>query len=309
MRYGSRMDRALITHLPAVLAVARTRSFARAAAELGVGASAVSHAVRAVEQRIGQPLFARTTRSVSLTEAGESFVRSAQQAFDDIDAATEAVRAGQPEITGTLRINAPRIALYLGLIPILERLAVEQPQLTVEVIADDALTDVVAQGFDAGIRLGEMIAQDMIAVRMTAPLRAIMVASPAYLDAHGTPRSIEDLGEHNCIGFRLLASGAIYAWDLQEDGKDVKVSVSGSVRVSDPGFARELALVGIGIAYIFEPLVRAELQEGRLVEVLLAASIEEPGLFLYFPRHASEARKLRAFIDVMREQLARSGSA
>ena len=303
------MDRTLITHLPAVLAVARTRSFARAAAELGVGASAVSHAVKAVEQRVGQPLFARTTRSVSLTEVGESFVRSAQQAFDDIDAATEAVRADQPEITGILRINAPRIALYLGLIPILERLAVAHPKLTVEVIADDALTDVVAQGFDAGIRLGEMIAQDMVALRLTAPLRAIMVASPAYLDARGTPASIEDVGKHNCIGFRLLASGAIYAWDLQEGGKDVKVSVSGTVRVSDPSFARELALVGIGITYIFEPLVRADLQEGRLVEVLPAASIEEPGLFLYFPRHASEARKLRAFIDVMREQLARSGSA
>jgi DNA-binding transcriptional LysR family regulator len=294
------MDRALLAHLPAVLAVARTRSFARAAAELGMGASAVSHAVRAAEARLGQPLFARTTRSVALTEAGEILVAAAGRAFGEIEAAAETISAGQREVRGLLRINAPRVAFHMGLTPVLAEMSRLHPRLVVEVVADDALADVVAQGFDAGIRLGEMIAQDMVAVRMTPPCRAIMVAAPPYLEARGEPQRLAELAAHNCIGFRLLASGAVYDWDLQEDGKDVKVPVGGTVRVSDPTYARDLALAGIGIAYLFEPLARGAIKEGKLVELLPEASIEEPGLFLYFPRGAAEARKLRAFIDVVR---------
>jgi len=295
------MDRLLLPHLPAILAVARTRSFARAAAELGLGASAVSHSVRSAEERLGTPIFARTTRSVALTEQGQVLVEAAQRAFDEIDAAAEKVRAGQREVTGLLRINAPRLALHMGLTPILALMATRHPRLTVEVIADDALTDIVAQGFDAGIRLGEMIAQDMIAVRMTPPLRAIMVASPDYLSARGRPTGLTELSDHNCIGFRLLASGAIYEWDVQQDGKDVRVAVSGTARVSDPAYARELASAGIGIAYIMEPLVRTDLAEGRLLEILPECAITEPGLFLYFPRRAANARKLREFIDALKD--------
>jgi DNA-binding transcriptional LysR family regulator len=294
------MDRALLPHLPVVLAVARTRNFARAGAELGLGASAVSHAVRIAEQRLGAPLFARTTRSVSLTEAGELFIEVAQRAFDDIDTAAERVAAGQREVTGVLRLNVPRVAFGMGLTAILAEMARRHPRLTVEVVSDDALVDVVAQGFDAGVRLGEMIAQDMVAVRMTPPCRAILVASPAYLADRDAPASLDDLAQHNCIGFRLLASGAIYDWELQDETRDVAVPVSGTVRVSDASYARDLALAGIGIAYIYEPLVAGDLAAGSLVELLPDAAIEEPGLFLYFPRRAAEARKLRAFIDVVR---------
>ena len=294
------MDRALLPHLPVVLAVARTRSFARAAAELGLGASAVSHAVRMAEQRLGAPLFARTTRSVALTEAGEAFVEAAQRAFDEIDAAAERVAAGQREVTGVLRLNAPRIAFAMGLTRILAEMARRHPRMTVEVISDDALVDVVAQGFDAGIRLGEMIAQDMVAVRMTPPCRAIMVAAPDYLADHPAPESLSGLAGHNCIGFRLLGSGAVYDWELKDGTRDVAVPVSGTVRISDASHARDLALAGIGIAYVFAPLVAEDLAAGRLAEVLPDAAIEEPGLFLYFPRRAAEARKLRAFIEVVR---------
>lgn len=294
------MDRLLLTHLPSVLAVARLRNFGRAATELGLQPSAVSHAVRMAEQHLGTPLFARTTRSVALTEEGAAFVQSAQRAFEEIDAAAERVRAGQREVTGLLRVNAPRVALRMGLTPVLAEMARRHPRLTTEIVIDDALVDVVDRGFDAGIRLGEMVAQDMVAVRLTPPCRVIMVASPAYLGAHGRPATIADLVKHNCIGFRLLASGAVYDWELQQHGKDMRVAVSGTVRVSDTTYARELALAAVGVAYVFEPLVRGDLAEGTLVELLPEAAITESGLFLYFPPRAAEARKLRALIDVVR---------
>jgi len=300
MRYDSAMDRALLPHLPVVLAVARTRSFARAAAELGLGASAVSHAVRAAEQRVGTPLFARTTRSVALTEAGETFIETAQRAFDEIDAAVERVAASQREVTGLLRLNVPRVAFAMGLTRILAEMARRHPRLTVEVISDDALVDVVGGGFDAGVRLGEMVAQDMVAVQMTPPCRAILAAAPAYLAERPAPASLTDLTLHNCIGFRMLGSGAVYDWELRDGAREVAVPVTGTARISDASYARDLALAGIGIAYIFEPLVRDDLTAGRLLELLPKAAIEEPGLFLYFPRRAAEARKLRAFVDVVR---------
>lgn len=293
----------MLTYIPSILAVARSKSFSRGASELDVGASAISHAVRSAEQIIGTPLFARTTRSVALTEAGTIFVEAAERAWEEIALATERVRADQRDVTGLLRINAPRVALQMGLVPFLSEMARSHPGLTVEIVTDDALTDVVVQGFDVGIRLGEMIAADMVAVRMTPPFRAIMVAAPEYLVASGVPRDPFDLPRFNCIGFRLLASGAIYEWDLAHDGRDISLPVKGSVRVTDPSFAKELALAGIGIAYIFEPLVRAELAQGRLLEILPDASIEEPGLFLYFPRRATGARKLAAFVDTVRRNL------
>jgi len=182
-------------------------------------------------------------------------------------------------------------------------LAFRHPQLVVEVVSDTSLADIVAQGFDAGVRLGEMIERDMVAVRLTPPFKAIMVAAPDYLAVKGEPQSVGDLGLHNCIGYRLLTSGGIYAWELLDDGKDVAVRVSGSTLVNDPLYAKELALAGVGIAYLFEPLVREEIRDGALRRVLPESAIDEPGLFLYFPRRAAEAPKLRTFIQVAREVL------
>ncbi len=295
------MDRELLAHFPIVLAVARRGGFAAAAAALNMSPSAVSHAVKTVEDRLGQPLFARTTRSVALTEAGESFVSSIGPAFAMVEESVERIRAAEGQVTGVLRISAPRLALPLALTPAIVAVSRLYPALTVEVTSDESLIDIVARGFDAGVRLGEMIAQDMVAVRLTRPFKAIMVAAPSYLEARPAPRSIADLASHNCIGYRLLTSSAAYAWDLQDNGRDVSVTVSGSVRVSDPLYARELALEGVGIAYLFEPLVRDDLRAGRLKQILASASIEEPGLFLYFPRYTSQAPKLRAFIDVIRK--------
>jgi len=297
------MDRELLAHFPLVLAVARRGGFAAAAAELDMGPSAVSHAVKAVEDRLGMPLFARTTRSVSLTEAGSAFVATVGPALADIGDAVERIRADKGKVTGLLRLNVPRVALQMALTPVIAQMAWRHPELTVEITSEDGLVDIVANGYDAGVRLGEMIAEDMVAIRLTPPFKAIMVAAPGYLAAKGEPASIAQLRAHNCIGFRLLASGGVYAWELRENGADVSVRVHGTARVSDPLYARELALAGVGIAYVFEPLVRVDIHEKRLRWIIPDAAIEEPGLFLYFPRRASGTPKLRAFIDVAREVL------
>ena len=299
------MDRDLLAHLPVVLAVARRRGFAAAASELGMSASAVSHAVRQVEHRLGAPLFARTTRSVALTEAGAALLATAARALGEIEDGIERIQAAKGRISGRLRLNVPHLAQAWVMTPVLAEMTRRHPDLEIESFASDALADIVAEGFDAGIRLGEMIAEDMVAVRLTPPFPAIIVAAPAYLAAKGKPRRLEDLARHNCIGFRQIQGRGLYRWDVRgEDGREVAIETAGTVIVNDALFARELALAGIGLAYIFAPLVAADLAAGRLVRVLPQAAIEEPGLFLYFPKGAAQAPKLRAFIDTAREVLA-----
>ncbi|NUS18865.1 MAG: LysR family transcriptional regulator [Mesorhizobium sp.] len=295
------MDRDLLTHLPVVVAVARRGGFALAAAELGMSPSAVSHAVRLMEERVGQPLFARTTRSVSLTEAGKALVETAAPALQDIAERMDRIRAIKGRPAGLLRINASNIAIPLAVTPVVAAMAERYPDVTVEIVADQGLIDIVGEGFDAGIRLGEMIAQDMVTVRMTPPFKAVVVASPAYIGKRGRPRDVADLANHNCIGYRLVRSGALYRWDLNDNGKDVVVETRGTAVVTDSLGAIDLALAGVGLAYVFEPLVRADLAAGRLTQILPQTAIEEPGLFLYFPRRASMAPKLRAFIDTAQE--------
>ena len=294
------IDRDLLAHLPIVRAVARHGGFAAAAAHLGLGTSAVSHAVRRVELGLGQPLFARTTRSVAPTEAGAAFLAALEPALDAIESACDTVRGGAGRVTGTLRLNVPRIALAMGLTEAIVRTSRAHPDLVVEVTTDEGLVDIVAGGWDAGVRLGGMIAEDMIAVRLTPPCRTALVAAAAYLAARGTPDTIADLMRHDCIGYRRITTGGTYAWELVERGVDVAVQVPGRLRVTDSLQARDLALAGCGIAYLYEPLVRADLAAGRLVAVLPETSIEEPGLFLYFPRHAAGAPKLRALVDTLR---------
>jgi len=291
------MDRDLLAHLPTVAAVARRRGFAAAAAELAMSPSAVSHAVRALEDRLGEPLFARTTRSVSLTEAGARFLAAISPALDDIGRAAEALGAGRGEISGVLQISASRVAQEMVLTPILARLAALHPRLTVEARADDGFVDIVAEGYDAGVRLGASLQRDMVALRLTPPFKAIVVASPAYVEARGAPQDLAGLHDHNCIGFRLVGSGGVYDWELNDNGRTVAVKTRGTAMVTDATYARDLALAGVGVAYVFEPLARKELRAGRLLRLLPHAAIEEDGLFLYYPRRASLAPKLRAFIE------------
>ncbi|CCV14028.1 LysR family transcriptional regulator [Mesorhizobium sp. STM 4661] len=295
------MDRDLLSHLPVVVAVARRGGFALAAAELGMSPSAVSHAVRLVEERIGQPLFARTTRSVSLTEAGQALVATAEPALRDIAERMERIRGIKGRPSGLLRLNVSHVAIPMAVTPVVTVMAERYPDVTVEIFANEGLVDIVGEGFDAGIRLGEMIAQDMIAIRLTPPFQVVIVASPAYIGRRGRPSRLADLAAHNCIGYRLVRSGAVYRWDLTEDGKDVVVETRGTAVVTDSLVAIDLALSGTGLVYVFEPLVRADIEAGRLVQVLPQSAIEEPGLFLYFPKRSAMAPKLRAFIDTAQE--------
>jgi DNA-binding transcriptional LysR family regulator len=297
------MDRDLLGHLPIIVCIARHRSFAAAAAELRMSPSAVSHAVRTVEDRLATPLFARTTRSVSLTEAGSRFLAGLEPALADIHQAIERLTAERGEVTGLLRINTLRVVLDMALIPILATLARQHPRLTVEINADQTLVDIVARGFDAGIRLRRAVQQDMVTTRLTGSFKAILVASRDYLDARGTPKSVGDLQQHNCIGLRLGESGAIFEWELIDRKKPVVVRTSGTALVTDTMQALSLALAGVGIAYVAEPLARRYLREGSLKWLLPQSAAEYDGLFLYYPKRASLAPKLRAFIDVAKKTL------
>jgi DNA-binding transcriptional LysR family regulator len=297
------MDRDVLGHLPVVLGVARHRSFAAAAAELGMSPSAVSHAVRTVEDRLSTPLFARTTRSVSLTEAGARFIASVEPALVDIDEAIEKLTADHGQVTGLLRISAVGVVLEMALTPILTTLAQLHPRLTVEVHADQSLVDIVAEGYDAGIRLRRAIQQDMVTTRLTGSFKAILVASRDYLDARSTPKSIVDLHQHNCIGLRLGKFGPIYEWELIDGKKQVAVKTSGTALLTDTTQVLNLAVAGVGIAYVAEPLARRYVRDGSLKWLLPQTAVEYDGLFLYYPRRASLAPKLRAFIDVAKQTL------
>jgi DNA-binding transcriptional LysR family regulator len=297
------MDRDLLGHLPIIACVARHRSFAAAAAELGMSPSAISHAVRSVEDRLAIPLFARTTRSVSLTEAGARFVAGVEPALTDIEKTVEGLSAERGEVTGLLRIDAARVNFEMALTRILANLAQQHPRLTVEVRTQHTSVDIVAQGFDAGIRMLRSIQQDMVTTRLTGSFKFILVASKDYLDARGTPKSIADLHQHNCIGMRSVASGAVLDWELIDGKKPTTVKTSGTALVTETTEALSLALAGVGIAYIVEPLARRYVREGSLEWLLPQTAVEHDGLFLYYPRRASLAPKLRTFIDVAKKTL------
>jgi DNA-binding transcriptional LysR family regulator len=265
--------------------------------------SAISHAVRSVEDRLGTPLFARTTRSVSLTEAGSRFVGGVEPALTDMSKTVEGLTAERGEVTGLLRIDAPRVVLDMALTRILAELARQHPRLVVEVRTGQISVDIVAQGFDAGIRIRRSIQQDMVTTKLTGSFKVILVASRDYLDVRGVPKSIADLHLHNCIGIRSVVSGAILDWELIDGKKTIVVKTSGTVVVTDPTEALSLALASVGIAYVVEPLARQHLREGSLKWLLPQTAIEHDGLFLYYPKRASLAPKLRAFIEVAKKTL------
>jgi DNA-binding transcriptional LysR family regulator len=297
------MIRDLLAHLPVVMAVARRGGFAAAGTHLGLSPSAVSHAVRVVENELGMPLFVRTTRSVALTEAGSEFIASIGPALIAIGEAGERARSDKGRVTGTLRLSAQRAALSTVLTPVVTELTRRHPDLLVEISAEDGPVDLIGGGFDARIRLGEVMADDIIAARLTQPFQAIMVATPAYLEAFGEPMSVADLSDHNCIRLRDATGGAAVDWDVNDGGKEIAISVTGTVMAADQPYARDLALAGIGIAHVFAPLVHGDLQANRLVWVMPEAAVLKPGLFLVFARSLSEQPKLRAFIDVARDVL------
>jgi len=293
------MQRADLADLAAFATIARHGSFRRAALELCVSTSALSHALRALETRMGVRLLHRTTRSVAATEAGAALLARIGPALDEIAAAVGAAGAFRETLGGVLRLNAPRSACRFVLMPLVARYLARHPGVRVEVTADDALTDVVAAGFDAGIRFGEHLAGDMIAVPLGGPQRFALVGAPAYLAGRPTPEEPADLAAHRCIRQRFPGA-ALYRWELEKDGRALAVSVDGPLIVNDQAMIVQAALAGLGLGLVFEDSVADHLASGRLVRLMPEWCPSFPGLFLY---HAGRRRippPLQAFIDLVR---------
>lgn len=289
-----------LSDLAAFAAVARHRSFRRAAAELALSPSALSHGLRGLEERMGVRLLNRTTRSVAPTEAGAVLLLRLAPALADIAAAVEAASATAARPTGTLRLNAPRSACRLVLMPLLSRFLTLHPEIRVEVASDDALTDIVGEGFDAGIRFGERLALDMVAVPVSGPQRFAVVAAPAYLARRGIPEAPADLAGHACLRQRF-PGGSLFPWELERDGVMEAVATDGPLILGDQDLIRLAALDGLGIGFLFEGYVADDLAAGCLVRLLSPWCPPFPGFHLYYPGRRQVPAPLRAFLDVMRE--------
>lgn len=285
--------------LDAFAAVARHRSFRKAAVERGVSASALSHALRGLEERLGVRLLNRTTRSVTPTEAGQRLLARLDPALSEVADALADVTALQTEPTGTLRLNVPRPAARLLLAPMLAGFVAAYPRVQVEIVTDDSLTDIVGAGFDAGIRFGESLAGDMVAVPIGPPQRFVCVAAPSYLTMRGAPQVPRELLGHACIG-RRFPRGNHYAWEFQIDGEPLDIEVTGPLLLDDDALMIQVARDGAGIAYVYEAMVRDDLAAGRLRAVLENWSAPANRFFLYYPGRRHSPTALRALVDFIR---------
>jgi DNA-binding transcriptional LysR family regulator len=280
----------------AFLNVAQHRSFRKAAAELRVTPSAVSQAVRALEARIGAALFIRTTRSVGLTEAGERFFSRAKPAFEELVAASEVAGELGQRPTGLLRLSAPHAVMPVLLEPLIASFCQAYPEIEVEVATSEKLVDIAAEGFDAGIRLGQFIAADMIAVPLTPPFPLVVVGSPDYLRLRKAPERIEDLRGQACLRMRR-SNGSIAPWQFVEGGKTFEVIVSGPLIAHDLPTILGAAIQGLGLAQVPHPVARAPIADGRLRAILTPYAVTLPGIFLYYPDKRQVLPKLRAFVE------------
>ena len=288
-----------LNELTAFAAVARLRSFRKAALERGVSASALSHALRTLEERLGVRLLNRTTRSVTPTEAGQRLLARLAPAMREIDDALLDLSTLQDVPAGKLRLNVPRPAARLLLAPMLSCFVARYPRVQVELVTDDGMIDIVRDGFDAGIRFGEQVAADMIAVPVGAPQPFLVVASPAYLAAHGAPATPHALLEHACIG-RRFPSGRQYAWEFGQEGEAVSIAVSGPLVFDDDELMLRAARDGAGLAYVYEADARVDIAAGRLVNVLERCLPPPSRYFLYYPSRRQMPAVLRAFVDMLR---------
>jgi DNA-binding transcriptional LysR family regulator len=283
----------------AFLCVARHLSFRKAAAELGVTPSAMSQAIRVLEERVGTALFMRTTRSVGLTEAGERFLARARPAFEELVAAGEMARDLGQRPSGRLRLAVPRAVVPVLLDPLIASFCRACPEVEVELAADEKLVDLAADGFDAGIRFGQFVAGDMVAVRLTPPFRFIVVGSPAYFARTAPPELPDDLRRHACLRLRR-SGGALAPWTLDDEGRVAEVAVSGPFIANDFPSLLGAAVEGVGLAQVPEPIAAALVSTGKLVHVLERFAPMTPGMFLYHPGRRQMTPKLRAFIDHVR---------
>lgn len=294
------MPRTDLNDLVAFLAVARERSFTRAAARLGVSQSALSQTVRGLETRLGLRLLTRTTRSVAPTEAGERLLHSAGPRLDEIDAEMAALSELRDKPSGTIRITAHDHAVRAVLWPALARLLPDYPDIKVEVVIDYGLTDIVTERFDAGIRTGEMVAGDMIAVRIGPDMRSAVVGAPAYFANRTRPRTPRDLTTHACINLRLPTYGGLYAWEFEKGGRQLRVRVEGQLVFNGTAPMLDAALAGFGLAYVPADTVRAHLADGRLIQVLADWCPPYPGYHLYYPSRRQPTPAFALLVNALR---------
>jgi DNA-binding transcriptional LysR family regulator len=285
--------------LRAFAAVASLRSFSRAAALLGVSASAVSQTVRGLEERVGIQLLNRTTRSVSLTQAGELLFARVRPAMAEIGAALGDAQRYGARPAGTVRVHSFRFPAARFITPILAEFSAAYPEITLDITLKDEVVDIVGSGFDAAIRIGELIERDMVAVRLSPDLSQIAVAAPDYLAQYGTPRHPRDLAAHRCVGWRLPGRDRVYEWEFFEDGKWFEVAVKGPLIASDKEFGLKAAIDGAGIAFTIREMAEAAIADGRLVPLLEQWAAPFPGYFLCYPAQRQMAPALRAFIDAV----------
>ncbi|CAM5769795.1 LysR family transcriptional regulator [Labrys miyagiensis] len=287
-------------HLRAFVAVAEALSFSRAAEVLGISPSALSQTIRGLEESVGVQLLLRTTRSVSLTVAGENLFQRLRPAMTELGEALGQARTARDRPAGTVRIHAFRSAADHYIEPILAGFASTYPQIVLDITLDDEVVDVVAAGFDVSLRIGELIEQDMVAVRLGPELKQIAVASPAYLERRGSPAHPRELLAHSCIRWRWPGRQQPYAWEFFEGGRWFDVAVDGPLIVNDKELSLKAALNGIGISFCVEDAVHDHIAAGRLVPLLLDWAEPFPGIFLCYPRQRQMAPALRAFIDAVR---------
>lgn len=294
------MQHSNYNELLAFIAVAREGSFTRAAAKMGVSQSALSQTIRALEQRLDLRLLVRTTRSVSPTEAGEHLLRTVAPRLEEIDAELAMLGERRLKPAGKIRISAGEHAALTVLQPALARLLPRYPDIQVEIVAENRLTDIVADRYDAGVRLGDQVAKDMIAVRIGADMRWVVVGSPAYFSRLPAPRIPQDLTQHNCINMRLPTHGGVYTWEFAQGGKEVKVRVDGQLVFNNLALRLQSALDGLGLAFMPEDVVQPHVAGGLLVKVLEDWCPVLPGYRLYYPgrRHPSAAFTL--LVDALR---------
>jgi DNA-binding transcriptional LysR family regulator len=291
---------AKLTELSAFVAVARHLSFQRAALERGTTRAAISHAVIGLERELSVRLLNRTTRSVSLTEAGALLYARLEPAFGEITLAVEAINRFRETPYGIVRLNVPRAVATSFMGPVMALLVRENPGLQLEISSDDRLVDIVAEAYDAGIRFGERLAQNMIAVRIGFPLSFAVVGSPDYLAAHPAPSAPADLRRHRCIRYRF-PSGAMFPWEFERNGQSVQVAVNGPISLDDQELMIEAALAGAGLAFVFAERVAHHLASGRLVRCLTDWSPSLTNLFLYYPDRTYVPAGLRKVIDVLKK--------
>jgi DNA-binding transcriptional LysR family regulator len=294
------MPRENLNDLLAFLAVAKERSFTRAAAQLGVSQSALSHTVRGLEERIGLRLLTRTTRSVAPTEAGERLLRTAGPRLDEIETEMAALSELRDKPSGTIRITAHDHAVRAVLWPGLEKLLPDYPDIKVEIVIDYGLTDIVAERFDAGVRTGEMVAKDMIAVRIGPDMRSAVVGAPSYFASRARPKTPQDLTAHACINLRLPTHGGLYAWEFEKGGREIRVRVEGQLVFNGTAPMLDAALAGFGLAYVPEDAVQRHIADGRLIRVLADWCPPYPGYHLYYPSRRQPTPAFALLVNALR---------